>query len=119
MIKLTDLLNEVNIAPSVNKPELLNKIADYSLYLLSYLTYSNSDINEFLDNYGYNSMEEFKQEEDAEAAELAELYLKYIRPGEVHRVMRTLEPVTGYKNIMIWSYSYVEEMDDIIILTKF
>ena len=76
MIKLTDLLNEVNIAPAVDKAKLLGKIANYSLYLLSYLTYSNSNVNEFLDNYGYNDMKEFEQEEDVEATELAKLYFK-------------------------------------------
>ena len=119
MIKLTDLLNEVNIAPAVDKAKLLGKIANYSLYLLSYLTYSNSNVNEFLDNYGYNDMEEFEQEEDAEATELAKLYFKNIRPGEVHRVLNQSEPVAGYKMVRAWSYGFREEIDDIIILTKF
>jgi hypothetical protein len=70
MIKLTDQLNEVNIAPAVDKAKLLGKIANYSLYLLSYLTYSNSNVNEFLDNYGYNDMKEFEQEEDVELFEI-------------------------------------------------
>jgi hypothetical protein len=64
-------------------------------------------------------MEEFKEEEDLGAAELAELYFKHIKPGEVYRVTNQSEPVAGYKMIRSWSFGYREELDDIIILTKF
>ena len=119
MIKLTDLLNEVNVAPIINKPELINQIAEYDIYLLSALTYSNSDINEFLGHYGYNSMEEYIEDVPGEEAiKLVKLYFKHIKPGEIHRVVQQSEPIAGYKMVRSWSF-YDDEMDDLIILTKF
>ena len=116
--KNANLLNEVNIEPAVNKSELLGKIAQYSVYLLSALTYSNSNVDEFLDNYGYNDLEEFEQEEDAEATALVKSYLRYIKPGEIRRVVNQSEPVAGYKMVRSWSFED-DEMNDLLILTKF
>lgn len=49
MIKLTSLLNEVRIVPFTDKAKLIDDIADYDLYLLSTLTYSDSNLSDFLD----------------------------------------------------------------------
>jgi hypothetical protein len=118
MIKLTSLLNEVRIVPFTDKAKLIDDIADYDLYLLSTLTYSDSNLSDFLDHFGYNDMQEYIDNEPEESVKFTESYLKHIKPGEVYRISNTSTPVAGYKMVKAWSRES-EELDDLIILTKF
>ena len=118
MIKLTDLLNEVRIVPPTDKAALLNEIADHDIFLFSALTYSDSNIESFLNEVGYNDMREFADHENPEYVKLVESYLKHIKPGEIYRVTSQSHPVAGYKMVRAWGFGD-DELEDLIILTKF
>ena len=118
MIKLTDLLNEVRIIPPTDKAALLNEIANLDIHLLSPLTYSDGNVENFLNEVGYNDMKEYADHEDPEYVKLAESYFKHIKPGEVYRVISQSHPVAGYKMVRAWGFGD-DELEDLIILTKF
>jgi len=117
MIKLNNILNEIEIGLPLSKKEILNWwLNNGNIYLLSYLTHYPS-INELLSNAGFgnpSNLEDYLKDEFGyeaedditENIEYIETYYKVFKPNEIYvstfgdRYGTDIKG-TSYKNIKI------------------
>jgi hypothetical protein len=113
MIKLENILKEIEVGFPLSKKEILNWWFDEgNIYLLSYLTTSPS-LNQFLSDVGYDDLkyyleDEFGFEENIipKVIEYIEAYYKVFKPNEIYVTTfgdryGTHSKGTSYKNIEI------------------
>ena len=114
MIKLSNILNEIEVGLPLSKKEILDWwFNDGNIHLLSYLTHSPS-LNQFLsdvdsDNLKYYLKDEFGYDEEdviEKTIEYIEAYYKVFKPNEIYVTTfgdryGTFTKGTSYKNIEI------------------
>ena len=118
MIKLNNILNEIEVGLPLGKKEILNWwFNEGNIHLLSYLTHSPS-LNQFLSDVGYDDLkyyleDEFVFEENVipEIIEYIEAYYKVFKPNEIFVTTfgdryGTFTKGTSYKNIEIEYIGY-------------
>ena len=128
MIKLKNILKEIEVGLPLSKKEILNWWFNKgNIYLLSYLTYYPS-INELLSNNGYDNLEDYLSDEFGyeekdimEYIPYIEGYYKVFKPNEIYISTfgdgnGTDIKGTSYKNIEI---SYMGDGDYYLYCNNF
>ena len=118
MIKLNNILKEIEVGLPLSKKEILNWwFNEGNIYLLSYLTKSPS-LNQFLSYEGYDNLEDYLEDEFAFEENIIPKIIEYIngyyrmfKPNEIYVTTfgdryGTDIKGTSYKNIVI------EHIDD-------
>jgi hypothetical protein len=128
MIKLTDIVDEIKVRPSLSPQDIIDNLSEFNMYLLIELAFYNT-LSKFKEAHGYpnDDLEDllfddfgYQGENLNTAVQLIEDYYRTIRPGDVKVIEYTdgKIDINGYKNA-ITKYAY--ETDDCYytILTKF
>ena len=113
MIKLKNILKEIEVGLPLSKKEILNWWFNKgNIYLLSYLNHSPS-LNQFLSDNGYDNLEDYLEDEFGfeenvipEIIEYVEAYYKIFKSNEIFVTTfgdryGTFTKGTSYKNIEI------------------